>query len=248
MKSFSILASITLVFVSSRMIHTKDIDYSYSGITGPMFWADLEGSDEICSSGKYQSPIDIPQEEIHKFSKPDYVTFEDAENVEIVNNGHTIQISNKENILPATMKIGNDHYDLAQFHFHTPSEHLVDGKYFDVEVHFVFQTKEGNLSVIGIFYDVSKNQNDFLCPIIDNLPLKKNDSLLIEFIKLSSVLEDIDYMNQAYTYPGSLTTPPCSEGVIWWVNKIVQPISLKQYKQLRDVMGFNSRFPQVINY
>ncbi|CAG8567258.1 10159_t:CDS:2 [Funneliformis mosseae] len=248
MKSFSILTSIFLVLISPILIHTADIDFSYTGKTGPIYWADLKGSNEICRTGKQQSPIDITHEKFNTFSKPDSVTFDDAKNVEIVNDGHTVQVSNKEQILPATMKIGNEDYELAQFHFHTPSEHLINEEYFDVEAHFVFQTKAGNLSVIGVFYDVSDEQNDFLKPIVDNLPLKKNDSHLIDFIKLSKVLQDIDYMNQTYTYPGSLTTPPCGEGVVWWVNTIVQPISLSQYRQLRHVMGFNSRFTQDIYF
>jgi len=152
------------VIISTILIYAQ-IEFSYSGSTGPAFWDRLEGSDKICRLGKNQSPIDITQEEIKIFSKPDEVIFKDARNVEITNDGHSVQVNTNE----ATMKIGNDHYELEQFHFHTPSEHRVNGKYHDVEAHFVFQTKEGKLSVIGVFYDVADQQSNFFKPIITNV-------------------------------------------------------------------------------
>ncbi|POG59917.1 uncharacterized protein OCT59_001085 [Rhizophagus irregularis] len=215
-------------------------DFSYSGTTGPAFWGNFN---ETCLKGKNQSPIDIPYNEFIKFSKPDDVEFHDAHDVVIENKGHTIEISKN---LDAKLKIKDNEYNLLQFHFHTPSEHRVNGKYYDVEAHFVFTDTKDNLSVIGVFYDVSDRRNRFFDPIIYNIP-DENAKKTIDFIKLSSVIEDINWMNSTYNYFGSLTTPPCSEGVNWWVAYPVQPIGKNQYLKLRDAMGFNSRYTQVRN-
>ncbi|RGB43057.1 alpha carbonic anhydrase [Rhizophagus diaphanus] len=230
-----------VIFFSLILISTIfAADFSYSGTTGPAFWGNFN---ETCLKGKNQSPIDIPYNEFIKYSKPDNVEFHDVHNVIIENKGHTIEISKN---LDAKLKIKDNEYNLIQFHFHTPSEHRVNGKYYDVEAHFVFADIKENLSVIGVFYDVSDRRNRFFDPIIYNIP-DENVKKTIEFIKLSSVLEDINHMNSTYNYFGSLTTPPCSEGVIWWVAYPVQQIGKNQYLKLRDAMGFNSRYTQVRN-
>jgi carbonic anhydrase len=166
MKSFSILAItslllILLIQVSVNFAASDSINYSYSGFTGPEFWSNVNKN----CSGKHQSPIDIPYKEFMHFSKPNYVKFDDSFNVEVENKQYTIEISKKSESLDAKMKIGNDIYELSQFHFHTPSEHQIDGLHHDVEAHFVFTYKE-KISVIGVFYDVSDHDNEFLEPII----------------------------------------------------------------------------------
>ncbi|GES97452.1 carbonic anhydrase [Rhizophagus clarus] len=215
MKSYLIL--VILLIIKASTIFAAD--YSYSGSTGPAFWGNIN---ETCIKGENQSPIDIPYDEFIKFNKPDNVEFYNVNNVEIENKGHSIQISKNLN---AKLKIGDNEYNLLQFHFHTPSEHRINGNYHDVEAHFVFVDKEGKLSVIGVFYDVSDQQSKFFDPIVSNIP-NKNEKKSIEFIELSSVLEDINLMNTTYNYFGSLTTPPCTEGVIWWVAHPVQPIEI----------------------
>ncbi|GBB91690.1 hypothetical protein RclHR1_19050001 [Rhizophagus clarus] len=197
MKSYLIL--VILLIIKASTIFAAD--YSYSGSTGPAFWGNIN---ETCIKGENQSPIDIPYDEFIKFNKPDNVEFYNVNNVEIENKGHSIQISKNLN---AKLKIGDNEYNLLQFHFHTPSEHRINGNYHDIP--------------------------------------NKNEKKSIEFIELSSVLEDINLMNTTYNYFGSLTTPPCTEGVIWWVAHPVQPIGKDQYLKLRDTMGFNSRYVQV---
>lgn len=160
MKSFLIL----VIFFS--LIQTLTIfaaEYSYSGATGPAFWGNFN---ETCLKGKNQSPIDIPYNEFIKHSKPDNVEFHDAHNVVIEHKGHTIEISKN---LTAKLKIKDNEYNLIQFHFHTPSEHRINGKYYDVEAHFVFADEKENLSVIGVFYDVSDQRSEFFAPIISNV-------------------------------------------------------------------------------
>ncbi|RIA85311.1 alpha carbonic anhydrase [Glomus cerebriforme] len=232
----SLIFIISFSFIPAVLVFAAD--FSYSGITGPAFWGKFN---ETCLQGENQSPIDIPYDEFLKFTKPDYISFDDSHNVEIENKGHSIEISKN---LSGKLKIKDDDYELLQFHFHTPSEHRVDGKYHDVEAHFVFTDKEGKYSVVGVFYDISDQPSEFFNPIIANIP-HGEDKKTIEFIGLSSVLKDIDWLNKAYNYFGSLTTPPCTEGVIWWVAHSVQPIGKDQFFKLRDTTGFNSRYTQV---
>jgi carbonic anhydrase len=157
MKSFLIL----IIFFS--FIQASTAYYSYNGINGPAFWGNFN---ETCSKGKNQSPIDIPYDEFIKYNRPVNVEFYDSYNVEIENKEHTIEISKN---LKAKLKIEDNEYELLQFHFHTPSEHRIGGKYHDVEAHFVFVDNKGNYSVIGIFYDVSDHQSKFFDPIIYNV-------------------------------------------------------------------------------
>ncbi|CAG8480998.1 16574_t:CDS:2 [Acaulospora morrowiae] len=253
MRSFALLLLFSLT-ISVVISANTTVDFSYSGPTGPLFWDTLPGSSEICRVGKHQSPIDISLEGFtntgkcadHKKEKVLKVKFHDAHNVEATNTGNTVEIS-KEGGLPANLTLKSGKYELAQFHFHTPSEHRVGGVHSDVEAHFVFKTKEANpkISVVAVFYNVGKEENKFLKPIIETLPLKEKESKDIDFIKLSSVLSDINFLDGAYTYSGSLTTPPCTEGVTWWVSKPAQTLSSCQFHSLREVTGFNSRFTQL---
>lgn len=158
MKTFLILVTLLI-----QVLTIFAADYGYSGSTGPAFWGNIN---ETCTKGENQSPIDIPYDEFIKFNKPDYVEFYNVNNVDIENKGHNIEISNNLN---AKLKISDNEYNLLQFHFHTPSEHRIDGIHHDVEAHFVFADNDGNLSVIGVFYDVSDQQSKFFDPIVSNV-------------------------------------------------------------------------------
>jgi carbonic anhydrase len=156
MKSFLILVIFFSLIQSSTIFAAI---YSYNGKMGPAFW------NETCK-GKNQSPIDISYDEFKKDSKLP-VEFQNAHNVDITNDGHTIEISNN---FTDKLNINGSEYKLSQFHFHTPSEHRVNGIYHDVEAHFVFVGNQQNqVSVIGVFYDVSVNDNKFFVPIISNV-------------------------------------------------------------------------------
>jgi len=243
------LISFILLFVSFSNIYVfaEEIEFGYTGKKGPDFWHLLSEESEICQSGKRQSPIDINSEDLKTLATPPHPMFGDAEKVKSINNGNTVEIcSGHEGVpLPATINIDGEMYELQQFHFHTPSEHRINGRHHDIEQHLVFQSKDEKISVVAVFYDVGKEDSKFMVPIIDNLPKEIGYEKDIEKVELANLLTDIKNMTEAFTYSGSLTTPPCTEGVTWYVNKNAQEISTHQFSELRNVIGFNSRFTQL---
>ncbi|CAG8544748.1 3477_t:CDS:1 [Funneliformis caledonium] len=242
--SFILLASSLSVSATEEK---EKLEFGYVGSIGPANWHLLSEESKVCLTGKNQSPIDITSQDLKTLAKPPPAEFKNAKDVESFNNGNTVEIfSGKEGVpLPATIQVDGETYDLQQFHFHTPSEHRVNGKHFDIEQHLVFTTKDEKVSVVAVFYDVGKEESKFMAPIVKDLPKEKDDKKKIEEIDLSGLLTDIKNITAAFTYSGSLTTPPCTEGVTWYVNKDAQVVSLDQFLGLREVTGFNSRFTQL---
>ncbi|CAI2170205.1 5119_t:CDS:1 [Funneliformis geosporum] len=243
--SFILLASLSNFNLVSAA--EEKIKFGYTGSIGPDVWHLLSEESKVCQTGKMQSPIDIISQDLKTLAKPPQPEFKNAKDVVSFNNGNTVEVfSGKEGTpLPATIKVDGETYDLQQFHFHTPSEHRINGKHFDIEQHLVFTSKDEKVSVVAVFYDVGKEESKFMAPIVKDLPKNIDDEKKINEIDLSGLLTDIQNITAAFTYSGSLTTPPCTEGVTWYVNKDAQVVSLDQFLGLRDVTGFNSRFTQL---
>lgn len=190
--------------------------WSYTGATGPEYWADLSPGYATCRSGKRQSPIDIRngikvnQEPLKFDYKPSYFR--------IVDNGHTIQVSYGPG---STLTVMGRTYELVQFHFHRPSEERVDGKAYEMVAHLVHKDGEGHLAVVAVLFETGKD-NPFVQTLWNNLPLEQNS----EYQPTASIqISDLLPTNHDYfSYMGSLTTPPCTEGVLWLVLK--HPVQL----------------------
>ncbi|CAG8793536.1 7099_t:CDS:2, partial [Dentiscutata erythropus] len=234
------------------------IEFSYVGMTGPAFWHLLPNS-SICLDGRRQSPINLRSHTDlnKKFEPPCNVRVKNIVKAELVHTGTTIEVAlGKEEegeegkgneFLPASFTVGDETFKLLQFHFHTPSEHRIDGVHLDVEAHFVFKSQNDKISVVAIFFnvDLEGKENKFFKPILKNIP-KPKEVINIRNIGLSKIFRDIKNIQEPFTYNGSLTTPPCTEGVRWWINhKHIQSISSCQHNKLRNAIGFNSRFIQL---
>ena len=219
------------------------VHWGYVGEEGPEHWADLSSDFALCGEGLEQSPIDltgavaIEDAGIDRRLGTEVLTLEQRARVmDLVDNGHTIQITND---VPMALDMGGVHYELIQFHFHAPSEHTVDGEHAALEVHLVHKSAAGELAVIGVL--VEEGEHDVLWdPIIGNLPDGQGDGRHIENL-------DLD-MNQLrplpkryYRYQGSLTTPPCSEGVEWIVMAEKRQISAAQMAALVSHFHDNNR-------
>ena len=208
--------------------------WGYTGQEGPEHWGKIAPEYAVCANGLTQSPIDI-QGALKTNLSPLEVSYKKVP-LRIINNGHTIQINFDSG---NTLTIDGKVYELLQYHFHTPSEHKVGGKAYDGELHLVHKGKDGDLAVIGVF--IEKGQaNQTIQTLLDNIPDTVNKERSVRGIMINAA----DLFPQElgfYRYYGSLTTPPCSEIVIWTVLKTPIQASEEQLQKLSKVMDKNAR-------
>jgi carbonic anhydrase len=205
--------------------------WSYSGDAGPAHWAELSPDFDLCATGKQQSPIDVPRSRLLKadWLLPLQVKFQPSK-VQMVNNGHTIQINYERG---SSLNFEKTTYELKQFHFHSPSEHMINGVGADMETHLVFSDTQKHLAVIGIMMNAGA-ENPFFAKFWHALPDKEgavNREITVNVGDL--VPADRDY----YSYDGSLTTPPCSEGVTWILLKAKVSASTDQINRFRTIFN-----------
>jgi carbonic anhydrase len=206
--------------------------WTYAGDTGPGRWGELASEWASCRTGASQSPIDLVTKGMAvdaKLPKPEFSYGKLP--LSILNNGHTVQVPNSTQ---AGIKLGERAYQLVQFHMHTPSEHLVDGKPLELELHLVHTDASGAITVVGMLFKKGK-ENEALKSVFANAPAeiteeaKPVDKTELDLAKL--LPKNLRY----YSYSGSLTTPPCSEGVNWVVMQSVGEVSDAQLAKFREV-------------
>ena len=213
------------------------VHWDYAGEMGPENWGD---EFPTCGKGQKQSPLNItgPFEK----SKDTLVVNYREGPLKILNNGHTIQV----NVEPgSTLKINKDVYNLLQFHFHRPSEEQIDGKPMAMVAHFVHKNAEGKLAVLGVLLNEGKD-NDAIKVLWDNAPKSEGPEVMPEKVKFNpSSLVPAALTH--YSYEGSLTTPPCTEGVNFYILKTTVDIAKKQVadfpfkRNARPVQPLNGR-------
>ncbi|MBI5599285.1 MAG: carbonic anhydrase family protein [Deltaproteobacteria bacterium] len=215
--------------------------WSYEGEAGPNRWGELSPEFAVCSEGKNQSPVDIRGGAKGELKDLEF-KYSDNPELDIENNGHTIKVDYREG---SKVVVNGAEYGLVQFHFHSPSEHTLDGKYYDMELHLVHKNKEGKLAVVGVFMKKGE-ANAALDRILDNMPKKAGEKADVKAAFNASTLLPAD-RSAYYTYPGSLTTPPCTEGVTWLVLKNPIQLSDKQLAAYRKIMDNTNRPLQPLN-
>jgi carbonic anhydrase len=184
--------------------------WGYSGDEGPERWADLDPTYALCKTGTAQSPIDLPPSPSRQGPAPERPHWEPVP-LRVTNNGHAIQV---DDTAPSSFVVDGVSYRLAQFHFHSPAEHSIGGRTFDVEMHLVHKSDTGKLLVVGLLF-ATGSENTVLAPIWSVLPgLGEPPAVVGATVDISSLLpKSPRYLR----YDGSLTTPPCTEGVQWLV-------------------------------
>lgn len=212
----------------------QPIHWTYAGEEGPDHWGELDATYQACKTGRQQSPIDIHQPAAQDLADISF-SYQPAA-VKVLNNGHTIQAA------PAAagsfIELDGKRYDLAQFHFHDPSEHTVEGKPFPMELHLVHKAADGSLAVVGVLIEEGA-ANTTLAPVFAHMPATANAT--------EEVADEIDFnalipsSHLYYHYAGSLTTPPCTEGVNWLVLKEPIAVSAEQLNAFKQLIGANSR-------
>ena len=211
----------------------SDVDWSYDGPSGPAAWARLQPEFAKCAGGLRQSPIDIRDGIAVQLDPVKFDYHPSA--FRVIDNGHTVQV----NVAPGnTIEVMGRRFELQQFHFHRPSEEHVAGRQFDMSAHLVHKDAEGRLAVVAVLLERGGAQ-PVVQSVWNNLPLEKGEELAAPTpIDLQQLLPaDRGY----YTYMGSLTTPPCSEGVLWMVMKQPVPVSAEQVGIFSRLYPMNAR-------
>jgi len=225
---------------NDKKMHAKGHHWTYSGKEGPAHWGDLSKDYHACKAGKSQSPISISK--TSKVKAPVLKFNYKATPLNVVNNGHTLQVNYKPG---STLTIGKDTYKLLQFHFHTPSEHKRYGKNRPMEVHFVHINDKKELAVVGIFMRLGR-ANKLFAQILKNAPKAKGTNDVKDAMVNGKGLHS-SAMKTYFNYSGSLTTPPCSEGVRWFVMKNSVRVSKAQVAAFKKFFKMNARSVQALN-
>jgi carbonic anhydrase len=238
-RAVALVAALCLVpgFLSAQESHPH---WTYTGSDGPAEWGKLDSAFATCSVGHTQSPIDIKGAK--KADLPPLQFNYNSVPLNIIDNGHTIQV----NYAPgSTLTVGDKTYTLKQFHFHHPSEEHINGHGYDMVVHLVHFDDQGHLAVVGVL--IKKGSSNALVDTVwKNIPSQKEKATDISDVRVNAkdlLPGDHGY----YTFAGSLTTPPCSEGVTWFVMKEQVSLSPEQISTFAKIYPRNARPIQPLN-
>ncbi len=223
----------------------KSAHWSYSGKQGPEFWGDLSASYSSCKTGNNQSPVDIDMKNSVLDANLPAIPFD--YNIitpsTIVNNGHTVQVNMWSG---GEIIVDNIKFTLKQFHFHTPSENTVNGQHFPLEAHFVHLSDKNEIAVVAVFFSPGPD-DPTLASLWKKLPMNKGDKEKLASNALKT-LQMEKKISSYYRFNGSLTTPPCTEGVRWIVMKRPFHVSRAQVEKLQKALKHpNNRPTQPLN-
>jgi len=213
-----------------------DAHWGYEGKTGPDHWASLAAEFGTCGTGQNQSPVDLSR--IVEAEQPPVTFHYDSTPLTVTNNGHSVQVD----YAPGSyIEVGNHRFELKQFHFHSPSEHEVAGHDYPMEGHLVHADEKGNLAVIGVLYEEG-GENEVIRSVWDHMPTEAGHEEMIDGVMVNAdgLLPEA---RSFYRYNGSLTTPPCTEGVTWMVMKQPVRVSRQEVEQFHALMGVDNNRP-----
>ena len=226
---------VNLLFLFSTTIVMAQTHWEYAGENGPDHWAQLTADFSLCGNGKNQSPINLSHMVDSNLTPIQFNYTGSAQ--EIVNNGHTVQVNYQPG---SSITIDNHIFELKQFHFHAPSENHIDGVTFPMEAHLVHADAQGNLAVIAVMFELG-GFNTMLDSLWQKMPATVGAKKpLLSAINVMNLLpENKEY----FRFNGSLTTPPCTEGVEWLVMKHPVKITQSQVSAFQQVMGHANNRP-----
>ncbi|HTS08352.1 MAG TPA: carbonic anhydrase family protein [Candidatus Eisenbacteria bacterium] len=233
---FSQLVSCTVVFtvMCAAQEHQPGHTWDYGDALGPSHWGDLKPEFATCKDGHHQSPIDIRNPK--KAALPPIQFDYKPSPLHIIDNGHTVMINYSPG---SSITVGDKKYMLKQFHFHRPSEEKINGKAFDMTVHLVHADEAGKLAVVAVLLQKGPD-NPLVHELWNDLPKEKDKEEFFDNaqINLTQILPaDRGY----YTFSGSLTTPPCSEDVTWFVMKHPTTISADEIQRFSQLYRDDAR-------
>ena len=231
--AIAIVVSVLAVVSTAQEAHS----WSYSGATGPDHWSEIS---ETCGTGKAQSPIDIVDPTKSKL--PALSFSYQASPLNVINNGHTIQV----NYAPGSnLVMDGKSYELQQFHFHHLSETTIKGKHSPMEAHLVHKDKDGNLLVVAVLLKEGK-KNSAVATVWKNIGPEEGKANAPSGVSVDAATL-LPGKHGYYTFPGSLTTPPCTENVTWVVMTHPVTVSKEQIEAFAKLYPSNARPVQPLN-
>ncbi|AWE06132.1 carbonic anhydrase [Lysinibacillus sp. 2017] len=240
----AVCLNLALVACSEQVASTEQSSWSYDEFNGPEYWGELTPENSACVNGREQSPINLEFSQVKADKKlKGMPIYYEPTTITLQNNGHTIQANATDEINSIVIE-GNE-YRLSQFHFHTPSEHQLNGQNYDMELHLVHKDNNGKLAVLGVMIQEGR-ENETLASIWAVLPKGKTKKIISKkyLIDLQALLPP----NQiALHYDGSLTTPPCTEEVKWIVFEQPIEMSKEQVQAFQQIFSDNHRPVQPLN-
>lgn len=214
--------------------------WSYSGKNGPGSWGNLEPDFRTCSIEKQGSPVNLTSP-VHAQIGTIEIAYKSAP-LRIINNGHTIQCNQSAG---SALTMRGRQYGLVQFHFHIPSEHEINGKRSAMELHLVHANVEKSVAVLGVMLDEGA-ANDAITQIWSHMPMHEGPEQRISGVQFNPV-DLLPSTNPYFEYLGSLTTPPCTENVLWLVLATPQHLSREQIYKFHQAYAMNARPLQKLN-
>jgi carbonic anhydrase len=236
---FFAIVSCCLAFAQEGQSAARE--WSYDGDGRPAHWGDLNPDYALCNLGRRQSPIDIHHAK--KEHLPPIQFNYQSSPLKVINNGHTIQVNYEPG---SSITVGGSRYELRQFHFHHPSEETINGKASDMVIHLVHADDQGRLAVIAVLLRKG-NSNPAIQKLWDNLPKTEGKEEAVGGVEINAT-SLLPESHQYYTFDGSLTTPPCSENVTWFVLKMPVYISADQIDSFARLYPNNARPTQATNH
>jgi carbonic anhydrase len=229
-----LIALLLIAAASTAQERRPEHSWDYDDAHGPRHWGDLKPEYATCKNGHRQSPIDIRNPQ--KAKLPPIEFDYKSSPLHIIDNGHTVMVNYGPG---SSFSVGSKKYVLKQFHFHRPSEEKINGKSFDMTLHIVHADEAGKLAVVAVLLQRGK-ENPLIRELWNDLPTEKEKEQLLDEIQidLSQLLpSDRGY----YTFSGSLTTPPCSEDVTWFVLKHPTTVSAEEIERFSRLYRNDAR-------
>jgi len=230
----TVIVGCSFLTVSTAQEHPPEHTWDYGTAQGPGHWGDLKPEFAACKNGHRQSPIDISNPQ--KADLPPIQFDYKPSPLHIIDNGHTILINYGPG---SSIVVGEKKYVLKQFHFHRPSEEKINGKSYDMVVHLVHADHDGNLAVVAVLLEQGED-NHLVHELWNDMPKEKEKEESFNNVQIN-VAELLPTNRGYYTFPGSLTTPPCSENVTWFVLKHPVTVSSAEIEQFSKLYRDDAR-------
>ena len=244
MNTIKWLTSSALLIAAFSVAAEPNHDWTYEGAHGPAHWGEISKEFHECESGRAESPIDIEHAKKAPADMPRLTIKYQPLAIDISNTGHSVQF----NAAPGadSVALGDKAFQLVQFHFHAPGEERFAGKASVMDAHLVHRADDGKLLVLAVQFEIGSQPNPVIQAMLDRIPKEKGAEMKVASVTINP-LELLPKDSGYYTYSGSLTTPPCSEGVTWIEFKQPVTITKEQLDAMQHFYHGNQRPVQALN-